>query len=51
MYNMANSRIIKLVPKVYSRFYILDGNLWFMPVYGNYTSSNPIWNGTQEYDI
>jgi hypothetical protein len=22
-----------------------------MPVYGRYTSSNPIWNGTQEYDV
>lgn len=51
MYNMANSGSSGTGSKVYSRFTFLDGNLWFMPVYGSYTSSNPIWNGTQEYDI
>ena len=51
MYNMTNSKASGTGSKVYSRFTFLDGNLWIMPVYGRYTSSNPIWNGTQEYDV
>lgn len=51
LYNMTNTRASGSGRKVFTKFSFLNGNLWVQPVYGNYSSSDPIWDGTKEYDL
>jgi hypothetical protein len=51
LYNMVNSRASGTGTKIFTKFSFLNGNLWVQPVVGSYTSSDPIWNGTREYDV